>query len=342
MYPVVFRHAYFDALRGYAILGVLLVHSSQQFPDLALPLRSFAEQGAQGVELFFIVSAATLTYSWQSKGDGAPSFYIRRLFRIVPMFWAAAVFWTLFFKQSALHVALTAVFAFGWHPLTINEVVPGGWSIADEMTFYLVFPVLATLITSARRAAAAFVASLLAAVVLDRVASNYWLSSYDATTVANFTHYWFPNQLPAFLAGMLAWYSSTEWSGRFSARALEWMCAGSIAVIAVMAFAPRVPGSFVFAFALLVFCLASGAGRWLISTPLQMMGRVSYSAYFWHFVLLAFTAQLAMMLSGSTAGFFSFFAVLVVATALVSWVTFRYVELPGIAVGQRLASRAVA
>jgi peptidoglycan/LPS O-acetylase OafA/YrhL len=33
-----------------------------------------------------------------------------------------------------------------WHPNSINSVVPGSWSIAAEMTFYLVFPALAALV----------------------------------------------------------------------------------------------------------------------------------------------------------------------------------------------------
>ena len=40
------------------------------------------------------------------------------------------------------HVLLTALFLHGWHPETINTVVPGGWSIAVEMSFYLFVPLL--------------------------------------------------------------------------------------------------------------------------------------------------------------------------------------------------------
>lgn len=337
-----FRYAYFDVLRGYAILGVILVHASHQFPELALPLRKFAEQGAQGVQLFFVVSAATLTHSWQSKADGTAPFFIRRLFRIAPMFWAATVFWGILREHPVSHVATTAAFASGWHPLTINDVVPGGWSIAAETTFYMLFPILATLITSARTAAFALAASVLAAAVLNRVATNFWLSHYDVDTVFTFIRFWFPNQLPAFLAGMLAWHLTAEWHGRFSPRALQLMCAGSVALIAVMPFAGRFPGSYTVAFAVLVFCLASGAGRWLISTPLQIMGRISYSAYFWHFGLLASSADFAARMGSGVPAFLTFFVALATATAALSWMTYRYIEIPGIAIGKRLASRAIA
>ena len=65
------RHLdYIDALRGYAILGVVAVHASIAVPDLEWPLRFLAEQGARGVQLFFVVSALTLMLSWHARDDG--------------------------------------------------------------------------------------------------------------------------------------------------------------------------------------------------------------------------------------------------------------------------------
>ena len=49
---------------------------------------------------------------------------------------------------------LTALFLHGWHPETINSVVPGGWSIAAETSFYLLLPLLFRLVTTRTRALA--------------------------------------------------------------------------------------------------------------------------------------------------------------------------------------------
>jgi peptidoglycan/LPS O-acetylase OafA/YrhL len=86
---------YIDALRGYAILGVIGIHASQSVPDLEWPLRALADQGARGVQLFFVVSALTLMLSWKERDDGVLPFYIRRVFRIGPMFWLAILFFAL-------------------------------------------------------------------------------------------------------------------------------------------------------------------------------------------------------------------------------------------------------
>jgi len=71
---------------------VIAVHSSQYFSDLPLGVSFVADQGARGVQLFFVVSALTLSMSWYDRHDGVAAFFIRRLFRIAPMFWLAVIF----------------------------------------------------------------------------------------------------------------------------------------------------------------------------------------------------------------------------------------------------------
>ena len=68
------RYAYIDALRGYAILLVIAVHSSGYFSDLSYPVQTLAYQGARGVQLFFVASSLTLCISWSARQDGALPF----------------------------------------------------------------------------------------------------------------------------------------------------------------------------------------------------------------------------------------------------------------------------
>ena len=166
------RYAYIDALRGYAILGVIGVHASQLFPSLERPLRVVADQGARGVQLFFTVSALTLMMSWQNRADGVLPFWTRRVFRVGPMFWLALAYYLILVGWFNVHlhywapaelswrnVLATAALLHGLHPDTIDSVVPGGWSIADEMEFYALFPLLAATIRSWRAAGFALIMS---------------------------------------------------------------------------------------------------------------------------------------------------------------------------------------
>src|SRR3954453_3371021 len=91
---------FIEALRGYAILGVVLTHSTQKLTDLPHWLHNIGIQGARGVQLFFIVSAFTLFYSLSRKYEThsleVKDFFIRRFFRIAPAFYAAFLFYLVF------------------------------------------------------------------------------------------------------------------------------------------------------------------------------------------------------------------------------------------------------
>ena len=208
MAPEIKRFSFIDALRGYAILGVIVVHVAQYVPKLEWPLSVIAIEGARGVQLFFIASALTLMLSWHSRSDGVAAFYIRRVFRIAPMFWLAI---PLFISLDGLgivwpHILATALFVHGFHPQTIDSIVPGGWTIGVEMTFYAAFPLLAWWIRSWQVAALAFVASVLGAALLYPITIEIFAAltpdqSYEQ--IKGFSFLWFPTQLPAFLMGIL-------------------------------------------------------------------------------------------------------------------------------------------
>ncbi|MEG0634838.1 MAG: acyltransferase, partial [Pseudomonas sp.] len=150
------KYDYIDALRGVAIALVVLVHASQSVKPLSDVLMRIMAEGARGVQLFYIASAITLCMSWSArrKDDLRPvrDFYLRRIFRIAPMFYLAIVLFLFlngavasYFAPNGISwwfVPVTALFLHGFHPETINSVVPGGWSVAVEMTFYLIFPLL--------------------------------------------------------------------------------------------------------------------------------------------------------------------------------------------------------
>lgn len=65
---------YIDALRGYAILLVMIVHAGIVMPEAT----AYVSWGARGVQLFFVISAVTLMASWERRHDGAAAFYVRR------------------------------------------------------------------------------------------------------------------------------------------------------------------------------------------------------------------------------------------------------------------------
>lgn len=87
------RYDYIDALRGIAILGVIMAHVAMFTvnPTTSIIYRLTGE-GQRGVQLFYIVSAMTLFLSLQSnnytgKLKDTIKYFIRRFFRIAPLFY---------------------------------------------------------------------------------------------------------------------------------------------------------------------------------------------------------------------------------------------------------------
>ncbi len=148
--------AFVDSLRGFAILGVIMVHCCLNSENIHWRLHDIGMAGMYGVQLFFVVSAFTLFWSLHSRSgsDQKPlhAFYVRRFFRIAPLFWLAAIFYTAQHWASLTTHGPTTVspatfiatlfFVHGWNPVSVNTVVPGGWSIGAEFMFYLCIPVL--------------------------------------------------------------------------------------------------------------------------------------------------------------------------------------------------------
>ncbi|HYZ22790.1 MAG TPA: hypothetical protein VE690_11595 [Rhodopila sp.] len=114
--------------------------------------------GWYGVQLFVLASAVTLMMSWQREAARAGAvdvgaFFLRRLFRIAPAYYAAGVLYFLLQPPSGAgdpgKVAAALLFLNAWHPVWMGvvppgwSVVPGGWSIGVEFTSYAAFPVLA-------------------------------------------------------------------------------------------------------------------------------------------------------------------------------------------------------
>ncbi|PPV05159.1 acyltransferase [Xanthomonas bromi] len=166
------RYPALDLLRGIAILWVMLFHSfvvGGLGPDWAWVSR----YGWMGVDLFFVLSGfliGTQVLAPLARGQrlDIADFYVRRAFRILPAFLVVLLVYLLWppFREAP-GLAPWWMFA----TFSLNLLVDYGrdaafshaWSLCVEEHFYLVFPLLATLL-SRRPSAARFV--LLCVVVM--------------------------------------------------------------------------------------------------------------------------------------------------------------------------------
>jgi peptidoglycan/LPS O-acetylase OafA/YrhL len=144
-------------MRGTAILMVIAVHTSLSVPGLPQFAKLLCAYGQMGVQLFFVASAYTLSRSHVARSaepHALANFYLRRFFRIAPLYYVAiALYLALYVAShdvgaavrgyySARNVAANLFFLHGFVASANNHVVPGGWSIGTEVAFYAIFPAL--------------------------------------------------------------------------------------------------------------------------------------------------------------------------------------------------------
>lgn len=344
---------YIDALRGYAILMVIAVHVSQEFPDLPNWASKVLSQGARGVQLFFVTSALTLSMSWVARNESAADFYTRRIFRIAPMFWIAIVFFlsldgtgpSIYAPEGIgiRHIVMTTLLVHGFWPDTITSVVPGGWSVADEVIFYAVFPGIVPRLLKAQWKSLIVVA--VAAVILGAQLSrlldsfSYMLPTSAQGVAGIYFSLWFPRQLPCFLLGIMLFKFSTE-RHSIPPYATRWACSFSFALMLLIPFLEGVKyalplglaTSYAMAFTLFAFSLMYWPGSPLVCRPVLWMGKISYSAYFVHFAVLHYLLVLHPT-QWPIANFACSYAAVILLTAGASSVTYLIIEKPMIRCG---------
>jgi peptidoglycan/LPS O-acetylase OafA/YrhL len=313
------EYAYIDCLRGYAVLMVIINHVTYTIPQLPWRAHQLGAFGWHGVQLFFLASCITLLMSsnYERARMGRVSktdFFIRRFLRIAPMYYLAALlYWVMFPSAQANLTQLLASLAFvnAWHPVTTTttgdwQVVPGGWSIGVEFTFYFLFPALLSLITTFRRAVLALIVTLAAGMVIGSLMTAPLVARYGAVPTDNFLYFWFFNQAPVFALGAVAYFTirgveaNPDWklTHILRQRTRLVLSASLIALLVIavapipfshhLLFKPALPQFLAASLAFFVFILAMSQSRKskLINPLIAGLGKVSFSAYLLHFAVI--------------------------------------------------------
>jgi len=358
------KYDFIDALRGYAILGVVAVHSSSFIaPDNAY-LQLLMSSGWLGVQLFYIASALTLCMSWEARrfDEIAPvrNFYIRRFFRIAPMFYIAIAYYMYHHglassgnTSSGIEwwiIALTASFLHGFNPQAINAVVPGGWSVAVEMNFYLLLPFVLMHFNSVRSLILFFLISLGLYALSKPII--WWLfeahySSVQQNLVSDFYYMNFFGQLPVFAIGLLTYaaFHNVKNMRRFIFFGVP-VLIGFILVVKLLHIAWLAvifPNYIIMAFCFAFFALALSyyQSAILVNKVVIFLGKVSFSLYLTHYAVLMLFAKLGsktVFKTGDVSSIMHFLCVVLVASS-VSYLFYITIERQGIVMGKRLIDR---
>lgn len=323
-------------LRAVAALMVVLTHVQGQLERVGGPSYPWTQLGIHGVDLFFVISGFIIWTTGRGSHITPHGFVVRRITRIVPLYWAMTTLIVLVAllapgllsstRLDLLHVLASYFFIPVTHPLVpvAWPVLIPGWSLNYEMFFYVLF--FAGLFLRSRAATLLFVTSAL----LIAVALGHVLDPQNAT-VAFYTN---PIILE-FVLGMVAGALYTD-AGKLP------LALAFVALITGVAIA--VAGPFFEWTPRLLFAGLPAAGLVLAAAvfkqngrdfqpgPIVTLGDASYSIYLSHVIVLPVVTKvwlLAKLDIDVVTGLL--FVVLQLTTALAAGVAlYRYFELPSL------------
>jgi peptidoglycan/LPS O-acetylase OafA/YrhL len=363
------RFAALDAWRGICALLVALEHLNT---DSLLRENAFTRHSYRFVDFFFVLSGFVIAHAYreplQRGGAAVRGFLVRRLGRLWPLH--VVVLAVLIGVECLTAVAAQAGISLGHQAFTEKNTlgaIPANlllvhawgmfdtttwngpsWSISTEWFAYLLFAGLCALVPRGMIDRIALALLIGAAIVIAFLAPTGMQATYD---------YALFRCVFGFMAGVLV---RSIWASR----PLRLGTAGELAIVvgvvaAVAALPTTWPAMFVtpiFALAVWVFASEDGALSRALRRPVpQRLGAWSYSIYMVHVLLVfgIFTAatlanRVGVHLFGRVDGVATIVgpswltaavtALYLGAVLVVSWLTYRHIELPG----QRWAARRAA
>jgi peptidoglycan/LPS O-acetylase OafA/YrhL len=291
-----------DALRGLAILSVLLLHGLYESPVPSPPAHSLAAHisglfvfGWLGVFLFFVLSGFLITgilLDSKNRPHYWRNFYIRRVLRIMPIFVLVLLVVKVFFHATWLYVAVCMAYMANLAPAMHLGGYQYGvlWSLAVEEQFYLGWPCLAKLLTR-RHLAYIAVASVVLSPVLRYLSAAGIVPLGDVHSMT-----WLISDNLA-IGALLALLLRSSWGEILVVRRIAWclFVAGACLLVAGIplgilhrtnvfgAALQTVPFELMFA-ALLLFALLIGDRPAVLAwtRTLRFFGFISYGLYLYH------------------------------------------------------------
>ena len=345
-------YPFIDGLRGIAILMVVAVHTGQalgmhETRDFLIPYVSrLIDCGSRGVQLFFILSAFTLFSSSfrRFQKDKLPRlcFYIRRAFRILPLWWLANVVFGTTGSRRILKILSSSLFAFGFVRYDIaNDIVPGGWSLFVEETFYLFLPLIFYRLTSLKRSIYFLLLLFVVSISWRIVARLGHLPESNGFAVA------FPlNQWCCFGFGIVIFHLLKTPAWLAYAKRRDLMAVLDVASIVLLLWLVTALQFYIATAALAFFVVMSSSettlsGRFTRNRLLKRFGTYCYSIYLLHFLIVAACGPFLALIRDLRfeLRFFLGFVVVAACCLVCGHISFYFFEKPSVDLGKRVIRR---
>jgi peptidoglycan/LPS O-acetylase OafA/YrhL len=350
-----------DGLRGLAALGVLVLHVWMfSYGDLHKPPKGFLDlvfgEFRLGVQLFFVLSGFLIYRPFVgaaldgAKGPRLRRYAIRRAARILPAYWAALAGSFLLLRHldhpmqvDAAQLPVFLLFAENHFEETIKHLDPPMWTLAIEVSFYAVLPLIGALalrLGAHRRRQLALTLAVVAGGALSTVLAfeHEWPQTLSTSLLPHLVEFGAgmtaavvlygrrlsrPAATRAVLAGTALIILNSVWHakglGSQSARSLVGDAPGIAGIALVLAALVASP--------IRATALSRGPARWL--------GKISYGVYLIHFPVIVWVRETERWPDTLTRQLLMVMAITLPAATL-SWL---FVERPAVRWAQRVTAR---
>jgi peptidoglycan/LPS O-acetylase OafA/YrhL len=340
------------SLRFFAAMHVVLYHLSTEHTYKAVPLLGrFLMSGYTGVSLFFVLSGFILAYNYREVKDRR-DFWISRFARVYPVYWIALMLGVAYSFAPASHMVhfwvplgLCLTLLHTWYPPFADSFNGPGWTLSVEAFFYALFPFLVVWLRRfGDRAMLAFWAVYVAALSAPVGMHLFAPESGSAGATAYYLTWATlpPVHLPMFVIGVYLGIRYLKSGDRRSSWPLWLGAAGSLVLLCAAPaelYAPLRKGLLVMTYAALIYGLASVRRGWLTNRWMVLGGEISFSIYILQMPVIRTVLGITRRLGW---GFYPGGAAVVLVLIGVSWLAYRFVELPArVAIRSRLTHKPV-
>ncbi len=342
-----------DGLRGIAVALVITRHLHRRMWDFL--------SGSVGVTIFFILSGYLITRLAlkEERETGKldlTAFYLRRSFRIFPMYYLVLALYAglilgthLMPAKAATLPTLLPYYLTYLQELPVWHLVhlPAGdlpfyqsWSLGIEEKFYLVWPILMVALGTSRPALRATVALLLAAAC---VVQGMFVEGHTAYSLEHYAPILFGVVLALALSAPSTYERITSWARRLLTPSII------VALVTQFILMPysSARGLFILyalAATVLLAALVTSRGsavRFLSTPALTLLGRISYGVYLLHVLCLFVVERFLKPERGPWVGVLAYLTTLLLS-AVLAYVLHISFEKPLVSLGRRLSRKKIA
>lgn len=348
-----------DLLRAMAIIFVLIFHwEFTTDTPMFTWINTFQRVGDSGVDLFFILSGYLISNQWFKSIDASSikdeyhNFYIKRFFRILPLYYLVLAFEAL----RAYFLTKTPFNLFYYLTFTQNlfgkTIFPVSWSLCVEEHFYIVFPFISYYLL--KKGYHKIFISFLLLLIFVPIVSRFviFFPHFEKSLVGIFTVYDWKNGIEhipkssffrteAITCGVLLAYIKTyhpiKWKSILSNNSMNLI--GSVIFIIIGFFLgsksltvsklviSHLPLAIGYSF---LFILLLNNEKKLIrvrSNFIELVAKVSYSLYLTHYISWMILGIIFKKLNIEIPSYINFF-IFSGFSILTAWVSYKIIEEP--------------